>query len=251
MRDPIEPKTEQGSSMTRSKIVAGSAKKGVETVPTVLAEGQSREELLATLVLSTVERNAVVSRAFANQVCSTGKEPPDFGETTKIIAGMCGKVRQGNLDCLTDMLTAQALTLDTIFTDYTRRALVNAGQYPEAVERYTNLAAKAQSQCRATVETLARVKRGGKQTVKVVHVHEGGQAVVADTVNNGGQRGPNPKINEQPHEPVAALPSPDPSRDGVPVPGDARKEALPAARGQVAGSAKRKPQRLETRGKVG
>jgi hypothetical protein len=164
-------------------------KNGVETVPAVLPKGKKREELLATLVLSTVERNAVISRGFANQVCSTGEEVPDFAETTKIIAEMCAKVRCGNLDSLTDMLTAQALTLDTIFTDYTRRALINAGQYPEAMERYTNLAAKAQSQCRSTVETLARVKRGGKQTVKVVHVHEGGQAVVADTVNSGGQGG--------------------------------------------------------------
>lgn len=211
-------------------------KNGVESVPTVLPEGKKREELLATLVMSTVERNAVISRGFANRVISSGNEVPDFVETTKIIADMCAKVRSGNLDTLTDLLTAQALTLDTMFTSYTQRAMSNLGQYPEAVERYTNLAAKAQAQCRTTVETLARVKRGGKQTVKVVHVHEGGQAVVADTVNNGGQRGPGAKNSEQPHEPLASLPGPDPSRDGVPLPCPARKEPVPVARRQIDGS---------------
>lgn len=228
MSQPNEPK--------KPKI-----KNGVETVPTVLPEGKKREELLATLVLSTVERNAVISRGFANQVISSGKEVPDFAETTKIIADMCGKVRGGNLDSLTDMLTAQALTLDTLFTSYTQRAMSNLGQYPEAVERYTNLAAKAQAQCRTTVETLARVKRGGKQTVKVVHVHEGGQAVVADTVNNGGQRGPKAKNSEQPHEPVAALSGPDPSRDGLPLPSAARKEPVPVTRRKVDGSSEGQP----------
>ncbi len=234
MNQPKEPK--------KPKI-----KNGTETIETVLPEGKSRAELMATLVLNTVDRNVVVSRGFANQVIKSGDDVPDFIEATKIVSAMCAKVRAGDLSDLTDMLTAQALTLDTIFTDYSRRALADVGQYPEAVERYTNLAAKAQAQCRTTVETLARVKRGGKQTVKVVHVHEGGQAVVADTVNNGGQRGPGAKNSELPHEPVASLSGPDPSRDGVPLPSHAGKEAVPVTRGQIDRSAEGKPKRVETR----
>jgi hypothetical protein len=222
-----------------------------ETVETQLPKGKTRTELMATLVLSTVERNAVMSRSYANQVISTGDEVPDFGETTRIMAAMCGKVRAGNLDDLTDMLTAQAMTLDTVFTSMTQRALSNLGHFPEAVERYANLAAKAQAQCRTTVETLARVKRDGKQTVKVVHVHEGGQAVVADTVNNGGQRGEVGGNDKPPHEPIAALPGPDPSRDGVPLPSHSRKETVSVARGQIDGSAEGESQCMEARGSIG
>ncbi len=109
-----------------------------------------------------------------------------------------------------------------------------------------NLAFKAQAGCRTTAETLARIKRDGKQTVKVVHVHEGGQAVVADTFNHG-QGGVSGEKTEQAHEqssPSAALPGPDPERDGVPLPSPKRKEAVPVTRGEVSGSASGESERL-------
>lgn len=143
------------------------------------------------------------------------------------------------------MLTAQALTLDAMFTEYGRRAMANLGDYPDAVERYTNLASKAQAQCRTTIETLARVKRGGKQTVKVVHVHEGAQAVVTDTFNHGGAGsggGGEFKTDVPPHGQGtrrAALPGPNEAGYGMPLPCDARKEAVPASRGKVDGGAER------------
>lgn len=57
---------------------------------------------------------------------------------------------------------------------------MNLGEYPQAMERYTRLALKAQGNCRATLEALAKLHQPREQTVKHVHVNEGGQAVVAD-----------------------------------------------------------------------
>jgi hypothetical protein len=211
----------------------------VAKVEVPLENGKTRKQMIAELGMGTVGRNALSAQGFATPHCGGGIE---YDETLKIVAGMCGKVRSGNLDDLTDMLTAQALTLDSMFTEYSRRAILNVGEYPEAADRYTNLAAKAQSQCRTTVETLARVKRGGKQTVTVVHVNDGGQAIVADTFNQGGPGGPGAGNTDQCHAAgpagaSASLPSPDALRDGVPIPSREGPEKVPNARRDQSGRA--------------
>lgn len=59
---------------------------------------------------------------------------------------------------LETILISQAVALDTIFTRLSLRAHNNLGQYMKAAETYLRLALKAQSQCRATLETLAEIK---------------------------------------------------------------------------------------------
>jgi hypothetical protein len=89
------------------------------------------------------------------------------------------------------MLYAQAMTLDTVFTELLRRSCANLGEYPIAAERYMHTALKAQVASRSTVEALTRLHQ--QQTVKHVHVNDGGQAVIADEFhhhsgnNNGTQ----------------------------------------------------------------
>lgn len=210
----------------------------VEKVEVPLEGGKTRKQMIAELGLGTIGRNALSAQGFASPHCGGGIE---YSEAMKVVAGMCGKVRSGNLDDLTDMLTAQALTLDSMFTEYSRRVIINVGEYPDAADRYANLAAKAQSQCRTTVETLARVKRGGKQTVTVVHVNDGGQAIVADTFNQGGPGGSGAGNTDQCHaaetaRASASLPSPDPLGNGVPIPSRERAEKVPNARRDESGS---------------
>ena len=64
----------------------------------------------------------------------------------------------GNLDRLEAMLTTQATTLDLLFNRLTRQAVMNVGSYAETVEIYLKLALRAQSQARATAETLHEMK---------------------------------------------------------------------------------------------
>ena len=187
-------------------------------------DGKTDEQLLTELAMSPMVRNTLTAKSYAHP--SFAGDPPQLEAAIKALTTMCEEVRDGNLEKLTDMLAAQAITLDTIFTEYSRRSLLNAGQYIAAAESYANMASKAQANCRATVEAIAKIKRGGKQTVKVVHVHEGGQAVVAETINQGGAGG---KTIKRPHAkdvdaPLAAVSGPDQARDGVPVPGDAERK---------------------------
>jgi hypothetical protein len=95
----------------------------------------------------------------------------------------------------------------------------------------------------AQVETLAKLRRGGEQVVKVVHVHPGGQAVIGNV--QAGPGGGGEKIGDQPHapqlgaagqprslpfDPGTTLPCPDPAREPVPVPVREEQAALPNAR---------------------
>ena len=86
------------------------------------------------------------------------------------------------------------------------------------------LALKAQTQCRTTIEALDRLVRGGEQVIKHVHVdNRGGQAVIAESVQTGGQ---NAKIEKQPHAAGQTISDSLPlrrknaEREPVPIAGD-------------------------------
>lgn len=135
------------------------------------------------------------------------------------------------------VLAAQADALNSIFTEMARRAALNMGEYLGATETYMRLGLKAQAQCRATIEALERLSSGRVQTVKHVHVNEGGQAIVADQFHQhkGGQKGE--QSAEQPHATGTAGESPamlgaDAQGNGVPIPSGEGQSPVPHARRQ-------------------
>ena len=123
----------------------------------------------------------------------------DYGDAIRANADAAAK---GELAFASRMLAAQAMTLDKIFTEMARRMALNMGEYLSASETYGRMAMKAQAQSRATLEALAKLHQPREQTVKHVHVNEGGQAVLADHFHAGGQE--NAKSNKQSHAAGAA-----------------------------------------------
>lgn len=77
------------------------------------------------------------------------------------------------------MLNAQAVALNAIFAEMARRAALNMGEHLAATEIYLRLALKAQSQSRATFETLAAMK-----TPPVVFTRQANFANGPQQVNN-------------------------------------------------------------------
>lgn len=71
-------------------------------------------------------------------------------------------------------------------------AQVGKGHFIDQTEVFGNLAVKLLRTYTAQVEALAKLRRKGEQTVKVVHVYPGGQAVVGDVHHHpqgeGGDR---------------------------------------------------------------
>ncbi len=99
------------------------------------------------------------------------------------------KVISGNTEDMETILISQAVALDAIFSKLSLRAYNCFGQYLNAGEKYLRLALKAQSQCRATLETLAEIKnpRPYIQNNRAEY----------QQVNNG--TGNNPKTNAPAH----------------------------------------------------
>jgi hypothetical protein len=113
----------------------------------------------------------------------------------------------------------------------------------DRIQLYGNLAVKLQRTFAVQVEALAKLRRGGEQVVKYVHVHEGGQAVVAGTINQGGgeralgtEGQSHAQIGATPDAPFVALPGANPQRQSVPVSCNAERP-LPDARRDESGSA--------------
>lgn len=92
------------------------------------------------------------------------------------------KVHGGDLSRAEGTLVTQAHTLDAIFNNLAQRANRNIKDgYLDASEKYLRLALKAQSQCRATLETLAILKNPPQVTfMKQANIAAGPQQV-----NNG------------------------------------------------------------------
>ena len=194
-------------------------------------------QAMARKLMQPAFRNAAAASGFATKMLGNKIEQPGLADYADYVQLTTEKAAGGDIAMASHILAAQALTLDNMFTELARRTALNMGDYINAAERYGRLALKAQSNCRATLEALAKLHQPREQTVRHVHVNEGGQAVIADQFHNhtGGHR--NAESAEQPHTTNAAGSSPamlghDAQRNGLPIPGDKGCEAMPDARRQ-------------------
>jgi len=76
---------------------------------------------------------------------------------------------------------------------------LNMGDYLGATETYARIAMKARTGSRQAIETLAKLHQPREQTVRHVHVNEGGQAVIAGEFHTHTGEQENGKSSEQPH----------------------------------------------------
>lgn len=193
---------------------------------------------LARITLDPQTRNANLAMSFGSQLFGDQLKP-DIAESSAVLAEEIQRAMKGDLSLASRMFTSQAISLDALFTDMARRSGNNMGHYPDAADRYMRLALKAQAACRSTLEALGRLHQPREQTVRHVHVNEGGQAVIADQFHHhaGGHR--NAESAEQPHAAGTgaagsgpAVLGHDAKGNGLPIPGDQGGEAMPDARRQ-------------------
>ena len=88
------------------------------------------------------------------------------------------KINDGSLVRVENMLIGQAHALQSMFVNLARRAVVQEGMHN--FETHMKLAFKAQSQCRATLETLASIKNP-----PVVFAKQANMTTGPMQVNNG------------------------------------------------------------------
>ena len=138
--------------------------------------GVSEDRLIADLVADGEATNASTALRFVTA---------DHGELslTDMVASLRTHgeaVNRGDLQAAERMLNAQAVALNAIFGELARRAALNMGTHLAATESYMRLALKAQSQSRATVETLAAIKNPPVVFARQANIAHGPQQV-----NNG------------------------------------------------------------------
>ena len=114
----------------------------------------------------------------------------DLGELVTDLQKKAETIQDGNMKPVEAMLYGQAMALQTIFTNLARRSAMNVGEYMDAADKYMRLALKAQSQCRATLETLAEIKNP-MPYIKQANIANGPQQV------NNGQAPAAPAGNSQ------------------------------------------------------
>ena len=116
--------------------------------------GKSQEALSAEIAYDPAARSLAGARGFIKG--TMGEQA--LTESLEALNVQVKEVQSGNLGSAEKTLVAQANTLDAIFNKLSRRAALNMGEYLNAAETYLSLALKAQTQCRATLETLAAIK---------------------------------------------------------------------------------------------
>ena len=129
----------------------------------------------AALMAQTVLRPTVQAAATLQQY-KVAAGDVDIGALIRELQDQAKLASSGNLQRAEALLVTQAHTLDAIFNNLARRA--SGCEYLSQFETYLRLGLKAQSQCRATLETLAAIKNPPPVTfVRQANVAHGPQQV--------------------------------------------------------------------------
>lgn len=229
--------TKRAEGKASNKPPGGPVKGGeLDVLKLAEEEGTPHAKALARVTFDPLARHAILASSFASK--AFGNRCAPLVDRLEVLDEELAKAANGNLNLASRILASQAVSLDVLFTEMARRSGNNMGQYPDAADRYMRLALKAQSNCRATLEALAKLHQPREQTVRHVHVNEGGQAVIADQFHHHAGGKENARSADQPHAPGTgpagtspALPGPDPLGQGVPITGGEGQPAMPNARG--------------------
>ena len=162
-------------SNTKTKAKAPAKKRSPSDSETTAQSAENKAASTARMVTSPTVRGAVTAQAFSKTFGET-----DLAALIEVLADQNKSARNGDLARAENMLMTQAHTLDAIFNELARRAASNMGEYMNAMDRYLRLALKAQSQCRATLETLVTIKNPPVIYAKQANIANGPQQV-----NNG------------------------------------------------------------------
>lgn len=130
-----------------------------------------------------------------------------------------------------------ALALQMAATHDLSMHLIGKAKHADRLDHmreYGNLATKAARTFSTQMKALSDLRRGGEQVVRHIHVHEGGQAVVAETIN---MRAQNEQAIDQCHALGTAMLGSDPLGNGMPITSGEWAQTVPDARRQEPGRA--------------
>ncbi len=137
----------------------------------------TKSKLDASVLAAFALKPSANAAAIVNEYATPLGEQ-DFVELTKELSNSITEVQGGDMGRCEGMLMAQAQALQSIFMNFSRRALCQ--EYQKNLESFFRMAMKAQNQCRMTLETLATIKNPPVVFAKQANIAHGYQQV-----NNG------------------------------------------------------------------
>ena len=164
--------------MTERNKAKASSKQNVQTLTIVKEEGKSEIRQLTEIQLSPLINNALTLQVLS----ASNSDKIDFTEAVEVMKEKSEKIIAGDLSELEATLTAQIVSLNTIFNTLTLRFAHSLGNSLKLTETYMRLALKAQAQCARTAEILAAIKNPPIVFAKQANIAQGHQQI-----NNGNQ----------------------------------------------------------------
>jgi hypothetical protein len=210
--------------------------KDATTLETVITRDDA-ETLLDVFGTTSKDFLASELNRLSNSQLSAGQLHTAQTEMNAALAAIDGTRPENEM---TAMLASQMVATHSLAMDMLGRTR-RAGT-PEQMQAHGALATKLLRTFTAQTEALAKVKRGGEQTVRVEHVHvySGGQAIVGAVSNpkvegggvdeKGNQAYGTPDPRAIAAAPGAALLGPNTVGDSLPETRSERQEALPPPR---------------------
>ena len=143
---------------------------GPNTLISRLKPEETPAEAIATLAVSGLVANAVTTVQFSKVLGDV-----DLTASVRALGSAVERVHHGDLRESEALLTAQTVTLNTLFTHLANLAAKT--EYVDNLERYLRLGFKAQAQCRATLGTLAEIKNPPTLFARQANIAHGPQQV--------------------------------------------------------------------------
>lgn len=137
-------------------------------------QADEKSKHIATVTTLPSANGAAVIEAFGKS--SFGEQ--DISLLTRGLSESMKELNAGDVRRVENMLYGQAHALQSIFVNLARRA--SGQEYLKQYETFLRLALKAQSQCRATLETLAAIKNPPVVIARQANIANGHQQI-----NNG------------------------------------------------------------------
>ncbi len=164
--------------MTERNKAKASSKKNAQKLTIMKEEGKSELRQLTEIQLSPLINNALTLQV----VAAGNSDKIDITEAVEVIKEKSQKIIAGDLSELEATLTAQIVSLNTIFNTLILRFAHSLGNSLKSAETYMRLALKAQAQCARTAEILATIKNPPIVYAKQANIAQGHQQI-----NNGNQ----------------------------------------------------------------
>jgi len=168
-------------SVARVKATAVSAPSDESNTLTQRLNGRTPAEATAGMMVKGLAQNLLVTQLYSSMLPEV-----DTTEAFTQTLALAKRVVAGDRSGLEAILTAQVLACNAIFTDCVKRGIQNY-QKTEIHDRLMRIGLRAQSQCRATAESIAVMQSPPTVFAKQANIASGPQQV-----NNGVQ--PPPRV---------------------------------------------------------